>query len=64
MKALITIAIAAAVATLSACAGAPSRGDYRDQDQVRYEHRDHYYHHGEDGRWNDGDHAGGTGTPD
>jgi hypothetical protein len=69
MKALIMIALVAGTATLSGCVVAPARGDYRDRDSVRYEQRnhdrDHYYdRRNDDGRRHDGDHAGGTGTPD
>jgi hypothetical protein len=72
MKAFNSIAIAiatgAAIASLSGCVVAPARADYRDRDHVRYEHRyedrDNHYRHNDDARWRDGDHAGGTGTPD
>lgn len=65
MKALTTLALVAAIATLSGCVVAP-RGEYRDRDHAydhRYGERDHYYRY-DNGRRQDGDHAGGTRTPD
>jgi len=69
MKAFTILAIVAAISTMSGCMVAPARGDYRDSDQSRYEHRDRdrdhsNYQHNDDGRSRDGDHAGGTGTRD
>ena len=68
MKVLTTITVvAAALAGLSGCVVAPDRG-YRDHDHDRYydhryQDRDINVHSGER-RSEDGDHAGGTGTPD
>jgi hypothetical protein len=68
MKAFKAIAMVAAISTMSGCVVAPTRGDYRDRDQQHYERRpqdrDHSYRHDDNGRLNDGDHAGGTRTPD
>lgn len=69
MKALTTIAIVTTIATLSGCMVVPGRSDYRYRDQSnerRYQDREHrdYYRHDRNQRWRDGDHAGGTNTPD
>lgn len=70
MKSLTTLAIVTAIATLSGCMVVPGRGDYRYRDQStdsRYRDRDRdhgYYRHDGNQRWRDGDHAGGTNTPD
>ena len=70
MKIFTNIALATAIAAITALAGcgvAPARGDYRDRDHSydhRYQDRDHYYRRNDEGRMQDGDHAGGTGTPD
>jgi len=67
MKALTTIAIAAAIATLSGCVVAPGRSDYRyrDHSYERRHDRDHYNdRYNDDDRRRDGDHAGGTVTRD
>ena len=68
MKSLTTLVVAVAAAVLSGCVVAPSRGYDRDHHDNQYRqgrHHDGYgYRHDRDSRWRDGDHAGGTGTPD
>jgi len=68
VKTLTSIALIAAIAALSGCVVAPARGYYQNRDHSYdrgYQNRDSYYdRHDRDRRWRDGDHAGGTRTPD
>ena len=75
MKILTTIAVAAAMATLSGCVVAPARGYYQYRDPAydrryqgdQYDNRyrgDRNYRYRGDARRHDGDHAGGTNPPD
>jgi outer membrane biogenesis lipoprotein LolB len=68
MRTFTTMILGAIIATLTGCVVAPGRTEYRDRNGS-YDHQDrdrhHYdYRHNGEGRSRDGDHAGGTGTPD
>ena len=68
MRAFTVTVLGAIIATLTGCAVVPDRGEYRERNGslVRHDrdgHHDDYRHNGE-GRSRDGDHAGGTNTPD